>query len=600
VSYGLGIDLGTSFTRAAIGSSGRSRMLPLGGGSILLPSVVRVQHDGTLIACEPEGGNDDPFRTGRNFKHRLGESTPLNLGGQPQTAVSLLAATLTSVIDTVTATEDGPPDRVVLTHPAVWDPGLLEEFAKVPRWAGLDPDKVTLITEPEAAARHFAARGQLSKGDVAAVVDLGGGSFDSSVIRMTSTGTEILGTPEEVPLTGGAGLDDLVLAHVDRAVNGAFSALDSRELADAIALQRIRSECVQAKERLSREDATNIPVLLPGYHLQVRLTRTEFEAMISATLEATLTGLHRTLRSASIEPADLTGILLVGGCSRIPLVARRFGADLGRPVLIDPHPQHCVALGAGAIAARGPNRGLSKAARRPERRRRMVVAATAATALLAGAGGYLAYDRSQSDENREPAAAQALSLPTAVSTPGSTTLAPTASAVAAPVTTTMSTTTPVKPSPTRTKTRNPTPPKPKTPKLPLAGAVLGLEAQCLDVVNARSESGTPIQTTSCNGTGAQMWSLRTDHTFRALGKCMDVGPAVDGGRRTVQLQECAGTTRQKWRLLDGKIVNSQSKLCLDVLGNNPADRIATVVNPCTNDRAQKWKLASDTVLDADG
>ena len=113
--------------------------------------------------------------------------------------------------------------------------------------------------------------------------------------------------------------------------------------------------------------------------------------------------------------------------------------------------------------------------------------------------------------------------------------------------------------------------------LPVVGAVLGLEGLCLDVQNASPQNGTQIQTTSCNGTGAQVWSLRTDHTFRALGKGLDVGPADDEGGRPGQLQDCTGALSQQWRLLDGKIVNSKSKRCLDIEGNNPADRTPTVI-----------------------
>lgn len=601
MSYGLGIDLGTSFTRAAIGGGGRSRMVPLNGGGILMPSVVRVQPDGTLIAGDPDVGNGDPFRTGWDFKHRLGDSTPLILGGQSLSTVSLLAATLTSVISTVTATEGGPPDRVVLTHPAAWGPGLREEFAEVPRRAGLDPAIVTLITEPEAAALHYAGRGHLSSGDVVAVLDLGGGTFDSTVIRMTGTGTEILGTSEALELVGGVNFDDVVFAHVNQAVDGAFSALDPRDLAAAIALQRTRSECLKAKERLSRDDATNIPVLLPGLHTQVRLSRIEFEALIGTTLEATLADLHRSLRSASIEPQDLTGVLLIGGSSRIPLVSRRLSADLGRPVLIDPYPQHCVALGAGAIAGRGRSGSITTAARRPLHRRPMAIAATTATALLIGTGGYVAYHQSLGNgpsNNREQGVSQSLSGSTET-TPAAIPIA--VATTALPSETPTLTTTPTAKATIRvTVTHRPAPPKPKTPALPIVGSVLGLEGLCLDVLNASPQNGTQIQTTTCNGTGAQVWSLRTDHTFRALGKCLDVGPAVDGGSPPGQLQDCTGALSQQWRLLDGKIVNSKSKRCLDIEGNNTADRTPTVVNPCKNDKAQKWKLAAGTVLDTTG
>jgi actin-like ATPase involved in cell morphogenesis len=598
VSYGLGIDLGTTFTRAAIGGGGQARMVPLGGGTILMPTVVRVEADGTLIAGEPDVGDDDPFRTGRDFKHRLGDTSPIILGGQPHSAVSLLAATLKSVIETVTTAEGGPPERIVLTQPASWDADRREQFAEVPRLAGLNPATVTFVTEPEAATHHFAARGHLTNGDIVAVHDLGGGTFDTTVTQLNGTGLVTLGTPESVELVDGINFDDVILAHVDQAVDGAFAALDPRNLTSAIALQRIRAECIRAKERLSRDDATNIPVFLPDHHTQVRLTRTEFEAMISPTLEATLAGLHRSLRSASIGPENLAGVLLVGGSSRIPMVARRLSADLGRPVLTDPHPQHCVALGAGALAGRGLSGTTIATARRPGRRRPMLIAVAAASVLLAGATAYVSGALSPSNDPGS-VSAEPISGSTAAATIGSPTPTTAISGLETPTPTITATHKPA--ATTKAAPRpSPTPAKPRSPALPISGTILGLEAQCLDVTNARSENGTPIQSTSCNGTGAQVWNLRTDQTFRALGKCMDVGEALSAAGAPVVLQECSGVSSQRWRLTGSKIINAQSGFCLDIIGNSPADRTATEVNPCRNDKAQRWKLSARTVLDTAG
>src|SRR5205085_6490562 len=96
---------------------------------------------------------------------------------------------------------------------------------------------------------------------------------------------------------------------------------------------------------------TSIPVLLPNVMTEVRLTRGEFEAMVRPTLNNTIVALQRALRSANVQPADISRVLLVGGSSRIPLVAELVGAELGRPVAIDAHPKHAIALGAAIAAA---------------------------------------------------------------------------------------------------------------------------------------------------------------------------------------------------------------------------------------------------------
>src|SRR4051794_23606365 len=174
VGYGLGVDLGTSFTGAAISRGGRSHMVALSDSAMLMPSVVRVEPDGSLVAGDGLGPLDDadPNHVGREFKRRLGDPTPLILGGQPHSAVSLLAATLKSVVSRVTRLEGEAPERVTLTYPAVWGQYRREQFDEVPRRAGLDLDLVTIVTEPEAASAHYASRRSLSEGDTVAVYDL--------------------------------------------------------------------------------------------------------------------------------------------------------------------------------------------------------------------------------------------------------------------------------------------------------------------------------------------------------------------------------------------------------------------------------------------
>jgi len=99
---------------------------------------------------------------------------------------------------------------------------------------------------------------------------------------------------------------------------------------------------------------TTIPIFLPGRHFEVKLTRSDFEELISAQVDSTIGALSRTLRSARVEPAELGAVLLVGGSSRIPLVAQMVSAELGRPIVVDTHPKYAVALGAATLAAHAP------------------------------------------------------------------------------------------------------------------------------------------------------------------------------------------------------------------------------------------------------
>ena len=214
------------------------------------------------------------------------------------------------------------------------------------------------MTEPEAAAIHYAATERIEPSQVVAVYDLGGGTFDAALLRRTDVdevgsdrGFEVIGRPEGIDRLGGVDFDAAVLAHVNRFLDGALDTLDLADPAVAAGLQRLRADCVEAKEALSSDTDTAIPVLLPGLHTEVRMTRGEFEGMIRPALIETVGALRRAMRTADVAPADVAAVLLVGGSSRIPLVAQLVGAELGRPVAVDAHPKHAVALGAALAAA---------------------------------------------------------------------------------------------------------------------------------------------------------------------------------------------------------------------------------------------------------
>ena len=121
--------------------------------------------------------------------------------------------------------------------------------------------------------------------------------------------------------TRGVDFDEAVLAHVNHASGGVLDDLDLRDPTTSVALARLRQDCVLAKEALSVDTETVVPVFLPGRHFDVTITRGELEDMVRAPLETTVSALSRTLRSAHVDPSELSAVLLVGGSSRIPLVA---------------------------------------------------------------------------------------------------------------------------------------------------------------------------------------------------------------------------------------------------------------------------------------
>ena len=365
MSYGLGVDLGTTFTAAAVARDGRIEMATLGDHTDAVPSVVLIRDDGTVLTggAAERRATVEPDRVARAVKRRFGDPMPVILGGAPYPATALIAHQLRDVVDVVSSREGGRPDTVTLTHPANWGPYKRELFAQVPGLAGLG--EVRMLTEPEAAAAHYARNDRLDPGALVAVYDLGGGTFDATVLRTTEHGFDILGRPEGIEGLGGIDFDEAVFTHVDQALDGAVSRLDPADPRATSAAIRLRHECVTAKETLSADTETTIPVLLPELQTEVRLTRGEFERMIRPAIDATIASLRRALQSAQIDLPQLHTVLLVGGSSRIPMVAHLVSAELGRPTSVDTHPKHAVALGAAAVGAGTAGLGGAPAPDRP-------------------------------------------------------------------------------------------------------------------------------------------------------------------------------------------------------------------------------------------
>jgi YVTN family beta-propeller protein len=346
VGYTLGVDLGTTSVAAAVARGDRLEMVGLGDRATVMPAAVFAREDGLLVVGDAavRRAVSDPDRVVRDIRRKLLDPTPVVLGGVSYTAIALLGTLLQDVLARVAEDEGGEPDGVVLALPATWRPVQRGSFEEVSRFAGLT--HYSAVTEPEAAAAYHAATRPLAEGAIIAVYDLGGSTFDAAVLRRTADGVEILGVPESVEDLGGAAFDELVLSHVDHATAGALSELDGSDPRAVRALARLRQECVLAKEALTFDTETTIPVSLPGRHMDAELTRDDFEDMIRTRVESTLVTLAAVLRTAAIAPGDLSVVLLVGGSSHIPLVRQMVAQEIGRPTVLDAHPEYVVALGA--------------------------------------------------------------------------------------------------------------------------------------------------------------------------------------------------------------------------------------------------------------
>jgi molecular chaperone DnaK len=293
MSYHLGIDLGTTITTAAVHRGGRVDVAALGEHTAAMPSVVLWSAEGPPLVGDAaeRGAGAQPARVARAIRPRLADPAPFLLDGAPFAAGALLGVLLRRVVDVVAAQEGGAPAATVLTHPASWGAADRDAFAGVAGTLGLG--EVSLVSEPEAAARQHAAGNGLREDAILAVVDLGGGSVDATVLRHRSGVFTVLGRPEGLAYPVGAQPAD----------------------------------------------------------------------------EDVVAGLHRTLASAQVAARDLDAVVLAGWSPRIGSVAASVADALGRPVAVDPEPEHAVARGAARLAARsaedGATRAVGLAPRRP-------------------------------------------------------------------------------------------------------------------------------------------------------------------------------------------------------------------------------------------
>lgn len=346
VGYQLGVDLGTTHTVAAVLRQGQAEIVPLASHSGALRSIVFIDEDDTVVVGDAadDRGFADPSRVARAFKRRLGDPTPVVLGGRPHSAEALMAALLSRVVDLVAEREGGPPTMVTVSHPANWGAYRMDLLGELIDLAGLE--QVRTVSDPEATAVFHDSTDEVAVGDVVAVYDLGGGTFDVAVARKVHGAFEMLGRREGIDRLGGLDFDEALLAHVSGAVGVGSDDFGSDDPQTAADVARLRAECAALKETLSTETEVSVAVFAPGKETEVRITRPDLEELIRPALAQTVDALRRSLRSASVEPADLAAVLLVGGSARIPLVARMVSEELGRPVEVVARPKDAVALGA--------------------------------------------------------------------------------------------------------------------------------------------------------------------------------------------------------------------------------------------------------------
>jgi molecular chaperone DnaK len=356
----IGIDLGTTNSEVAAFVDGKVRVL--GPGEVkMLPSCVGISPAGELLVGESARNQQlvYPERTVRSIKRKMGSGEPVVLGDKSFTPQEISALILRELAGWASRELKEPVERAVITVPAYFSDAQRNATREAGMMAGLDV--VRILNEPTAASLAYGFADGARR--TVMVYDLGGGTFDVSVVMVEGDVTEVLSSHGNNRL-GGDDFDDLL---VEQLV-GEFHQRHGIRIdgAHPLALARLWWAAEAAKKQLSfephaqiREEALITQNGKP-LHLDLELGRGEYEKMILPLVESTLDSVSKALEDAGRKPGELDAILLVGGSTRTPLVSRLLRERTGLEPREDVHPDLCVALGAGVLASRLAGRDVER------------------------------------------------------------------------------------------------------------------------------------------------------------------------------------------------------------------------------------------------
>jgi hypothetical protein len=360
--YQLSVDFGTSSTVAVlVGPDGEHHPL-LFDGEEFLPSATCLDNAPHLLVGRDALalGQAHPDRLAA-YPKRAGDSGAVVLGGVECPVGDLYAAVFARVAAEARRVAGEPMSTVTLTHPACWDRRRQATLTRAAAKVGLGP--TSLVAEPVAAARHVVDSGTLEVAAGAALIvyDLGAGSFDAAVVRRSGPTFEVL-AQRELPDAGGLDLDAAVVAHLGRLLADDTIRWERLSRPHAVedrrAARRLLDEVRAGKELLSVAEATTI--LVPLFEESVPLTRADLERIARPLLDRTVAATVAAITEAGVTRAEVAGVLLLGGSSRIPLVTRLLRDALGVEPTVIRRPKLAVADGCLPVRPRMP-------ARRPRR-----------------------------------------------------------------------------------------------------------------------------------------------------------------------------------------------------------------------------------------
>jgi molecular chaperone HscC len=346
----IGIDLGTTYSLVAVLQGDRPTVLPNAIGELLTPSAVSLADDGTVLvgAAARARATTHPTRTALSFKRDMGTDRKIALGDRAFSPQELSALVLGAVKRDAEAALGRTVDEAVVTVPAYFGDAQRQATRDAGAIAGLSVERI--INEPTAAALAYGLH-ERHRELRTVVIDLGGGTFDVTVLEILEGVIEIQASAGDTRLGG----DDFDLALAELVVDSLDSGLRGAVRGHPQAWARIKDACEAAKKRLSEADAARVVLVdLPAgdraIQLELPVSRERAEQAWQPLLERMKLPILRALRDASVRPEQIDEVLVVGGSTRMPCIAKLAAQMFGRLPLRTLPPDEAIALGAAVQA----------------------------------------------------------------------------------------------------------------------------------------------------------------------------------------------------------------------------------------------------------
>ena len=347
----IGIDLGTTNSCVAVMEGGQPTVIPNSEGSRTTPSVVAFKGSERLVGQVAKRQMvANPEHTIYSIKREMGTDYKVNIDGKQYSPEEISAMILSKLKQDAEAYLGQPVTQAVITVPAYFNDSQRQATKNAGKIAGLEV--LRIINEPTAAALAYGLDKQDRKNQKILVYDLGGGTFDVSILEIGDGVFEVLSTNGNTRLGG----DDFDNRIMDLLVEE-FKKENNIDLStDKLAMQRLKEAAEKAKIELSTLSSTTIslPFITADAtgpkHLEYTLSRAKFESMIADLVEKTLVCTRNALKDAGLSKTDIANVVLVGGSTRVPCVVEALSKEIPVTPFKGINPDECVAIGASIQA----------------------------------------------------------------------------------------------------------------------------------------------------------------------------------------------------------------------------------------------------------